>query len=636
MKRKRELFVFVLFVLLFFDAAASTNAVTINEFTIPTANFEPGGITAGPDGNLWFGESKAGNNIGRITLAGVITEFPTPSANSEPNFITAGPDGNLWFGENHYNNVGRITLAEGVVTEFPTPSANSWVQGITAGPDGNLWFGEGGGNNIGRITPAGVITEFPTPTANSNPAIITAGPDGNLWFTEMNSTNIGRITQAGVITEFPIPTANSRPLGIVTGPDGNLWFTEQSGKKIGQLVLATVPSSGSWTLSVTTAGPGSGTVTSSPSGISCGFTCLASYSSGTSVTLTAIANSGSTFTGWSGACSSQSAGATCNVTMNAAEAVTANYILTGTTPFSDVPTTESFASYIEAIYNNAITTGCGSGDYCPSEYVTRDQMAAFLVRATQIQAGQSTVNFTCNGGATCAMETPYFNDVLPATDSFFPYVQKLKELGITTGCGNGNYCPSGNVTRDQMAAFIIRALYGGIAGTYTCNGGVAGASVPCASTTPYFSDVLPTDANESGFYPYIQKMKELGITTGCGNGNYCPSEDVTRDQMAAFLARAFLGMSGGSVSTLNQVYTAKATGVDYFSLPQGIIDQASITIQVVAPQSGVTYLLENNVNYVIDTVGNTFRITILTLNGIAGFTPAPDPNYVYSFNVSYS
>ncbi len=133
--------------------------------------------------------------------------------------------------------------------------------------------------------------------------------------------------------------------------------------------------------------------------------------------------------------------------------------------FSDVPSADTFASYIEAIYNAGITTGCGNGDYCPSADVTRDQMAAFLVRASQVKAGRSPVNFTCNGGANCATETPYFTDV-PTTDGFFPYVQKLKELGITTGCGNSDYCPSQDVTRDQMAAFIIRALYGA---TFTCS-----------------------------------------------------------------------------------------------------------------------------------------------------------------------
>ena len=55
----------------------------------------PYGITAGPDGNLWF--TNSGNNsIGRITPAGVVSNFTGAGING-PNGITAGPDGNLWF-----------------------------------------------------------------------------------------------------------------------------------------------------------------------------------------------------------------------------------------------------------------------------------------------------------------------------------------------------------------------------------------------------------------------------------------------------------------------------------------------------------------------------------------------------------
>ena len=176
--------------------------------------------------------------------AGTITEFPIPTISSFPTGITAGPDGNLWFTEFSGNNIGRITTA-GVLTEFPIPPTSSAPFGITAGPDGNLWFAEDGSNNIGRITTAGVVTgEFSTPTGNSQPRGITAGPDGNLWFTEFQGTNvvnnIGRITTKGKITEFPLPTHCESPLGcepfgITAGPDGNLWFTESSGNKIGRI-----------------------------------------------------------------------------------------------------------------------------------------------------------------------------------------------------------------------------------------------------------------------------------------------------------------------------------------------------------------------------------------------------------------
>jgi len=559
-----------------------TTAGTISEYQIPTADSLPTGIALGPDNNLWFIEQN-GNNIGRITAAGVITEFPIPTANSTPWAIAGGPDGNIWFvergnnkvarmttggsvtefsiptagsmpsgitsGSSHLwfteeigNNIGEVTTT-GSVTEFPMPPSSGEPFGIVVGSDGNIWFTELGANKIGRMTSGGTITEFPVLTASSEPAGITAGADGNLWFAEELGNNIGKITTAGVVNEIAIPTASSSPSSVAFGPDGNIWFTEEAGNNIGQIVL---PETSVYVISVTMTGTGGGTVTPSSGSISwSNDTGTATYNSGTSVTLTATANSGSTFTGWSGACSSQSTSATCVVTMNATESVTANYVATGTTPFSDVPNTESFTSYIEAIYNNGITTGCGSGDYCPTEDVTRDQMAAFLVRATQVAAGQSTVNFTCNGGVAgasvnCLTTTPYFSDV-PTTDSFFPYVQKLYELGITTGCGNNDYCPSEDVTRDQMAAFLVRATQvaaGQSTTNFTCTGGVAGASVSCSSTTPYFSDVPTTDS----FFPYVQKLKELGITTGCGNGDYCPSEDVTRDQMAAFLARAFLGM----------------------------------------------------------------------------------------------
>jgi hypothetical protein len=76
-------------------------------------------------------------------------------------------------------------------------------------------------------------------------------------------------------------------------------------------------------LSVSKSGSGSGTITSGPSGINCGATCSYAFTSGTPVTLTATADTGSTFTGWSGG--SCSGTGTCTVTMTAAMSVTANF-----------------------------------------------------------------------------------------------------------------------------------------------------------------------------------------------------------------------------------------------------------------------------------------------------------------------
>jgi hypothetical protein len=78
-------------------------------------------------------------------------------------------------------------------------------------------------------------------------------------------------------------------------------------------------------LTVAKSGTGSGSVTSSPSGISCGSTCLATFTSGQSVTLTASASSGSVFSGWSGACSGSAA--TASVVMSATASCTATFTL---------------------------------------------------------------------------------------------------------------------------------------------------------------------------------------------------------------------------------------------------------------------------------------------------------------------
>jgi GH35 family endo-1,4-beta-xylanase len=80
-------------------------------------------------------------------------------------------------------------------------------------------------------------------------------------------------------------------------------------------------------LTVTRAGTGTGTVTSSPAGINCGGTCSANFASGTSVTLTAAAASGSTFAGWSGACTGTGG---CTVSMTQARSVTATFNTSGT------------------------------------------------------------------------------------------------------------------------------------------------------------------------------------------------------------------------------------------------------------------------------------------------------------------
>jgi virginiamycin B lyase len=223
-----------------FPAAAGA----IDEFPVPGGG-DPGGITAGPDGALWFVE-EGSSEIGRITTAGVVThEFPVstapgpvppdPALPSRLDQITHGPDGALWFTEPADNTIGRITTA-GAITEFPLPVPGGEPEAIGVGPDSNLWFTAPGLNQIGRITTAGAITMFSG--ASPGASDIASGPDGALWFTETGTNTIGRITTAGTVTNhYPVPTAASEPSGITAGP-GGLWFTESVANQIAVITTA--------------------------------------------------------------------------------------------------------------------------------------------------------------------------------------------------------------------------------------------------------------------------------------------------------------------------------------------------------------------------------------------------------------
>jgi hypothetical protein len=99
------------------------------------------GIPAGPDGRVAvqrFTETSE-NKIGRITTIGELSEFLLPQPRSEPVGITAGPDGALWFTEYTRMKIGRITTT-GEPSEFLIPPTISCPAGITVGSDGAVWF----------------------------------------------------------------------------------------------------------------------------------------------------------------------------------------------------------------------------------------------------------------------------------------------------------------------------------------------------------------------------------------------------------------------------------------------------------------------------------------------------------------
>ena len=131
-------------------------------------------------------------------------------------------------------------------------------------------------------------------------------------------------------------------------------------------VTATFNTATTFALSVTRAGTGTGTVTSSPTGINCGTTCSANYATGTSVTLTAVAATGSTFAGWTGACTGT---ATCVTSMTAARNVTATFNTSGTgtvctNPITFTNNTGNFNTTGAACYRtSAAVNGWGCSNF---------------------------------------------------------------------------------------------------------------------------------------------------------------------------------------------------------------------------------------------------------------------------------
>ena len=157
-----------------------------------------------------------------------------------------------------------------------------------------------------------------------------------------------------------------------------------------------------------------------------------------------------------------------------------------------------FVPSIQWIYDERITNGCSDTRFCPTSPVTRGQMASFLARTMDLPAATKDY-FSDDNGQTHEAD-----------------INRIAEAGITGGCEPGRFCRLATVSRAQMAAFLGRALH-----------------LP-AATKDYF-----TDDSSNTLEAAINAMAEAGLTGGCSSTKFCPNAAVTREQMAAFLLRAF-------------------------------------------------------------------------------------------------
>ena len=154
---------------------------------------------------------------------------------------------------------------------------------------------------------------------------------------------------------------------------------------------------------------------------------------------------------------------------------------------------------IAAISAAGITAGCDpAGDlFCPTEEVTRGQMATLLDRA---------IGFADT-------DEDFFGDDHDSVHE--DAINRLAAAGVTMGCGDDMFCPDDPVLRSHMAAFLSRALD--------------------------LSDVALdffADDDDSPHQSAINALADFGVTGGCGGDSFCPDATVTRGQMATLIARA--------------------------------------------------------------------------------------------------
>jgi len=173
--------------------------------------------------------------------------------------------------------------------------------------------------------------------------------------------------------------------------------------------------------------------------------------------------------------------------------------------FGDVAEGTYYSVPVAALAESGVFAGteCDDG-FCPDDPIDRKTMAVWVVRVL-------------DGADPAAVTESRFDDV-DAASFHAPFVERLAELGVTGGCGDGSgFCPDQTVSRAQMAVFLTRA-YG----------------LP-AGADPGFADV-PGDA---WYVAAVSSLAASGITGGCGDGSgFCPQDDTSRAQMATFIHRA--------------------------------------------------------------------------------------------------
>jgi uncharacterized repeat protein (TIGR01451 family) len=194
-----------------------------------------------------------------------------------------------------------------------------------------------------------------------------------------------------------------------------------------------------------------------------------------------------------------------------------------TAPVSTPPQTDGVTASVPPTSGHTTTWTLSGGTITSGQGTTQITFQSGAPGTTMELTAVDTVG-SCSSPPGNALVSVDFLDVPPA-NLFHDFVNTVARNGVTAGCGGGNYCPTSSVTRAQMAVFLLKASQGSSYVPPACSG-IFG-DVPCPSQ----------------YADWIEDLAARGITAGCGGGNYCPDNPVTRAQMAVFLLKTLLGSS---------------------------------------------------------------------------------------------
>ncbi len=297
-----------------------TGTVTITNSTISgnSAQNDGGGIWNG--GTLTITNSTISGNSTQDNGGGIWNGETLTITNSTISGNSAQHDGGGIF-SNDTVNASFVTIANN--TGSTTGAGGIYLAGGTFNIKNSIVANNTGGPNCagsGTLSASGV--NFATDSSCTG-------------FTQVTSAqlNLQPLANNGGPTQTHALGSGSVAIDAVTdctNLSGNQVTTDQRGVSRPQGTRCDAGAfEAQYSLTVNKTGTGSGTVTSNPAGINCGNDCTETYSSGTTITLTATPNPGSVFAGWSGDCSSCGTNPTCTITMNANKTCTATFNTAG-------------------------------------------------------------------------------------------------------------------------------------------------------------------------------------------------------------------------------------------------------------------------------------------------------------------